>query len=141
MKQIQQRGFGYVKRSIIIWNIRFDKLIISFGKADSENDLVRRDRIFRISNKLYDRIRELLRIYNRMKIEYEHKKREMDEMYVMLECPDMLCRYKPGSVITGVKMKDYEPGKLKCELCGSELITKEDRGTNEMLWDVLGRTR
>src|SRR5687767_11415721 len=123
---LKMHGTKYIDHALTNWDMRKGELICAWGRSFDVDDSKTMERIDSI-------IAELdVRIDNCLKILYDHKyamikeKDEYDHSIVLLECPSFKCRYNPDLDSTGVRMKDYTPGDLKCSNCGEALQPKDN---------------
>lgn len=131
------RGSKYVDRTLKIWDKRRYKLmnlwctIYDLGISDdNQNKKLRIDSLIKTTN---IRLNIICKFLNQKKEQIKKARIESDEMFVMLECPSFQCRYGPDAYGTGIRYKDYEPGKLKCDKCGMPLREQNHRGVDNFL--------
>lgn len=132
------RGLKYVNDAGDNWHRRKDKLISAWAKAepDYKKRTPKKDRINRMIDVLDERMKTLSKMLYDFKERQATLKIEAENQHIMLECPRFECRYSPDAVGTGVRLKDFVHGKYKCDKCGSELVSKEDRDIDIMLFEL-----
>jgi hypothetical protein len=116
------KSLNYINAALWNWDRRRSRLITVWCNATGE----RKAKAWRLSTAMDDRIRVVNRYYGTQREKIKEQLREADLMRVHLTCPDRWCTFEDGSKkFVVVFFKDYEPGKLKCEICGEELKPKQ----------------
>lgn len=136
--KVFSRGLKYVNDAGNNWHGRKQKLISAWvaAEVDYNKRTPKKQRINKIIGVLDERINTLSKTLFVFKENQKRQQLEAQEQYIMLECPKFECRYNPDAVGIGVKVKDYEHGKYKCEKCGSELMSKDDIDIDLMLFEL-----
>lgn len=133
VEKLFSKGSKYIESTGNIWCKRKENLIHEWCISD---DTERKNRINNIIKIIEDRIRIIAELHNIKKEEKIKAQIEADEMFVMLECPSFECRYGTDAYGTSIRYKVYEPGKLKCDKCGSSLREVNQINVDDMLLKV-----
>ncbi len=125
-KKLFARGTMYVNTAGNNWGSRKNNLIKAWHLSPQ------RIRISKIIHQLDVRINTLAKMLGDFNEKQKVLKIIAEEQIIHLICPKCKYIFDPNPVGVGVKVKDYLPGRFKCQ-CGAELIPREETGIDHML--------
>lgn len=111
--KLSERGFKYLMAAGDNWNRRQRKIMHS---CDYRNR-----KAFKIFNELENRKLAVAKILHVHKERMRQQQIEADHQQVLLMCPNFIMHYSEVATAIAVYIKDYEPNKFFCDICGSEL--------------------
>jgi len=98
------RGSKYTNAALWNWSSRKDRLISLWCKTEDRHVKKKTNKII---SEIDKRVKDLVDLKIKIKAQIRQNERETKEMYIMLECPSMACRYSLEAVGMAVRTSDY----------------------------------